>query len=229
MRLAFTTVLLTGMAYAGLSYASTDVAPSHSADAAAARCALGPDTQWLVVEGSSSDNYYRVQQEEGRTVFHADYPKDTSTVTLGRRVPDSSEGWRHLSWSWRVHRFPENGNEKMSSREDSAMAVYATFGSQLHRQSLKYVWSTTLPAGTVVGPKRTLFYDIVTIVLQGPGGANRWQDEKVDVAADWARFFGEPGTSPEQAPPMVGLGLLTDGDDTGTTPSADIADILLTP
>jgi hypothetical protein len=197
--------------------------------APAASYALGPDTQWVVVEGSSSDNYYRLRQEEGRTVFHADYPQDTDTVTLGRRVPESTAGWRHLTWSWRVHRFPERGNERMRSREDSALALYATFGSQLHRQSLKYVWSTTLPAGTVVGPRRTFFYDIVTIVVEGPGGPDSWKDEKVDVAADWARFFGDPGATPDQAPPMMGLGLLTDGDDTGTTPSADIADIRFTP
>ncbi len=188
---------------------------------------LGPDASWRVVEGDADDNYYRLREEQGRTVFHASYPPaQEDTVTLGKEIPETPVARHALRWSWRVHQFPEGAPEQEEPHSDSACAVYATFGSTFHRQSIKYVWSATVPKGTVIGPRRTWLYDVVTVVLEGPGVPNVWRTEEVDVARDWARWFGD-GKGPKDAPPMRALGLLTDGDDSHSQPSADYADILL--
>lgn len=177
-----------------------------------------------MVEGSESLSYYTLKGEDGRVVFHANYFSHVPTVTLGRKVPEAAQGDHHLTWSWRVHAFPVGSDERDGDKEDSALAVYTTFGSTLHRQSVKYIWSATLPKGTVIGPSSHFFYDIVTVVLEGPGGpVGQWKTETVDVAADWARFFGDKGQTAKDAPPLGGIGLLTDGDDTHSHPSADYA------
>jgi hypothetical protein len=181
------------------------------------------DKDWSILEGDSDNNYYLVRKEDGRTVLHAEVPAGAESVTLGKKIPEGCDG-HILSWSWRVHRFAQGGNEKEKGKDDT-VALYATFGSFLHRQSLKYVWSASLPKGTVVGPRRTVLYDIVTIVLQGPGGAKEWRSEKVDVAADWLRYLGEPGDTLEDAPELAGVGILVDGDDTKSSSAADIATI----
>ena len=191
-------------------------------------CSVGPDAQWQVVDGKMQTNYYRLGQEDGRTTLHADYPAGAKTVTLGRRLKDGSCNGNTLAWSWRVHRFPTGSDERLSAKADSAVAVYATFGSMLHRQSLKYVWSSVLPTGTVVGRKKSMLFDVVTLVLEGPGPVDVWKRETVNAAADWARYFGN-GKTTAQAPPLVALGVLTDGDQTHTTPSADYADFTLAP
>src|SRR5207248_646899 len=120
---------------------------------------LGPDDQWSVVEGSDHLNYYKLKDEDGRQVFHANYFAHVPTVTLGRKIPEASQQDHHLTWDWRVHRFPE-GSDELHGKEDSALAVYATFGTALHRTSIKYIWSATLPKGTVIGPSSHFFYDI---------------------------------------------------------------------
>jgi hypothetical protein len=180
-----------------------------------------------VVEGSEALNYYKLKGEDGRVVFHANYFSHVPTVTLGRKVPEAAQRNRHLSWAWRVHTFPVGSDERDGGKEDSALAVYLTFGTALHRQSIKYVWSATLPKGTVIGPSSHFFYDIVTVVLEGPGPTEKWKDEQVDVAREWARFYGDNGQTAQDAPPLSGIGILTDGDDTQSHPSADYADFRL--
>ena len=190
---------------------------------------LGPDDKWSVVEGSEDFNYYHLREEDGRTVLHANYFAHVPTVTLGRKIDDAHQHYTHLSWDWRVHKFPEGSDERDDDKEDSACAIYATFGSALHRTSIKYIWSATLPKGTVIGPYSHFFYDIVTIVLEGPGGAKAWKHEEVDVAADWAKYFADKGQTAKDMPNMIGVGLLTDGDDTRSHPSADYASIEIAP
>lgn len=190
---------------------------------------LGPDSQWAVVEGSDALNYYKLKGEDGRVVFHANYFSHVPTVTLGRKVPEAAQDDRTFTWSWRVHQYPVGSDERDGDKEDSALAVYLTFGTALHRQSIKYVWSATLPKGTVIGPSNHFFYEIVTVVLEGKGPTNQWKDERVDVAKEWARFYAEPGQTAKDAPPLSGVGILTDGDDTRSHPSADYADFRLSP
>jgi len=180
-----------------------------------------------VVEGSEALNYYKLKGEDGRVVFHANYFSHVPTVTLGRKVPEAAQRNRHLSWSWRVHTFPVGSDEREGGQEDSALAVYLTFGTALHRQSIKYVWSATLPKGTVIGPSSHFFYDIVTVVLEGPGPTGKWKDEQVDVAHEWARFYADKDQTAKDAPPLSGIGILTDGDDTQSHPSADYASFRL--
>jgi hypothetical protein len=190
---------------------------------------LGPDDQWSVVEGSEHMNYYHLKDEDGRRVFHASYFAHVPTVTLGRKLPEPDQHDHHLSWDWRVHKFPEGSDERNDDTQDSALAVYATFGTALHRTSIKYIWSATLPKGTVIGPSSHIFYDIVTVVLEGPGGTDQWKHENIDVAQDWARFFADKGQTAADVPPFIGVGLLTDGDQTNSRPSADYASFQVSP
>ena len=186
---------------------------------------LGPDAEWKVVEGPSGQNYYRLLSEDGHPLFHADYQPGRSSVTLGRRIPELRQGYRQLSWKWRAGTFPLGADERVKNREDSAGAVYLVFGSVLHRQSIKYVWSSVLPRGTVIGPSFHLLYDLVTVVLEGPADKGDWRSESVNVEADWKRFYAKDPT--QSAPALKGLGLLTDGDDTHSRVSADYADFVL--
>ena len=189
---------------------------------------LGPDNKWKVVEGNARENYYQLTEEDGHTVFHAIYPRHINTVTLAREVPKPAHLFRHVSWNWRVHAFPVDADERVKSKSDSACAFYATFGNTLHRQSLKYVWSSTLPTGTVASVHKTLFYDVVTIVLEGPTDTNVWKHETIDLAADWVRFY-EPKRRPSEAPEAVAMAILTDGDETHSNPAADYSDIKMLP
>ena len=79
--------------------------------------------------------------------------------------------------------------------------------------TLMYVWSNTRPVGTVLKSART---DRIRklVVESGRNNLNAWLDYERDIAADFEQAFGErPGA-------LVGIGVMTDSDNTRTTAQA---------
>jgi len=57
------------------------------------------------------------------------------------------------------------------------------------------------------------------VVASGPSGLGAWQAVRRDIAADYRRAFGaEPG-------PVLGLGVMTDTDNTGAKAAGEYADL----
>jgi hypothetical protein len=88
--------------------------------------------------------------------------------------------------------------------------------------AINYVWTTALPEGTVLDNAYTDRAKIV-VVRSGPAQVGRWVTESRDVYEDYRRVVGgEP-------PPIEGIALMTDTDDTGERAVAYYADIALRP
>jgi hypothetical protein len=109
---------------------------------------------------------------------------------------------------------PDGADERDPARNDSVLAVYVVFGTmpfQVALHAVKYVWSRTVPPGTILPGTRAR-----TIVLRsGPLPRGEWVTESVDVRRDYERLFGEP-------PPRVrGVAILTDADATRTRAVGD--------
>jgi hypothetical protein len=111
------------------------------------------------------------------------------------RVTKDSIDWsvsRHpvLRWDWRVLDYPENARETDDGRNDSAAAVYVTFGRDwLGRpKSIKYTYSSTLPVGTTTssGPLRVM---VVASAAEQPVG--EWLSMERNVLEDYRTLFGE--------------------------------------
>ena len=86
-------------------------------------------------------------------------------------------------------------------------------GKPLPYASIMYVWDNHHPAGTVIpNPYTSRIRQIV--VESGPARLNQWVDFDRDVEADFRLAFGEaPG-------PMIGLGLMTDSNNSGAAVTA---------
>ncbi|MBL8389879.1 MAG: DUF3047 domain-containing protein [Hydrogenophaga sp.] len=86
-------------------------------------------------------------------------------------------------------------------------------GKPLPYASIMYVWDNRYPAGTVIpNPYTGRIRQIV--VESGTARLNQWVDFDRDVEADFRMAFGEaPG-------PMIGLGLMTDSNNSGASVSA---------
>jgi len=105
-----------------------------------------------------------------------------------------------------------DGDRSEFSARESALSELSHLmtGEPMPYATLMYVWSNTLPAGTVVKSGRT---DRIRklAVESGVKNLNAWLDYERDVAADFELAFGErPGA-------LVGIGLMTDSDNTCTT------------
>jgi len=88
-----------------------------------------------------------------------------------------------------------------------------------------YVWDATLPAGTTLPNAYTR--RVRYLVLRGAAeAAGTWQAEHRDLGADFLRLFGDE--SP-QVPPVTGVAIGADADNTHGQGLAFVADLVLQP
>jgi len=158
---------------------------------------------------------YKVQEENGNKFLHALDAKDVS-VQVFKRFSWNPKLHPHFSWRWRPVTLPKGGNETNGAPNDSACGVYVIFGGYTGN-AIKYVWSSTLPAGTVVEKKPNKFY--IVVLDSGSDLVGSWQTRAVNIVDDYKRLFkSEPSQNPE------GFGLLTDGNATHTPAVCDYDD-----
>ena len=140
---------------------------------------------------------------------------------MGIEVPQAlRQRARYLRWRWRVLAFPEGGDECRAGRGDSAASVLVAFKRGLKWYVLKYVWSTTSPLGAVCDRKRSLLLARDTIVLERGGAAGTVWPEAVDVRRAFIDHFAG-GDERAEVPDLVGIGVMTDGDQTSSESAAE--------
>jgi len=181
----------------------------------------------IIPSESGNVNYFRrVSSPEG-VFIRADYEPPTKTAVLGYEMPEEyQEGVTSLSWRWRANALPEGGNECIKAKSDSAAVVYVSWRRGLRWYALKYVWSSTLPKGTICDKKRNPFRAQDTIVLESGGPLNVWRTAKINPEAEFRRHF-EDGDASASVPELIGIGLMSDGDQTKSRSSADYADFVI--
>ncbi len=177
------------------------------------------------VEGPSSGPgvYYQVVEESGGSLLRGIYRPGLETVTMGIEVPEPlRKRVRILRWRWRARSFPVGGNECRGGRGDSAASVIAAFKRGLRWYILKYVWSPVAPLGAVCDKKRTLLLTRDTIILESGGTPGIWLSEVIDVHQSFLDHF-EGGHKDAEVPELVGVAVMTDGDQTHSEAGADWA------
>lgn len=179
-------------------------------------------SDWRIIRRESGpDNYYAVVRDEGGAFVRSTYRPPMKTAVLGWQVPDDARDHvRTVRWSWRAQTLPTGGDECQKGRGDSAAVVYLTWKRGLRYYALKYVWSAVGAKGRVCDSKRNPFVAQDTVILQSGGPVGVWKTEEIDLARAFRRHFegGDPSAS---VPAFVGIGLMSDGDQTGSTSSAD--------
>jgi len=162
---------------------------------------------------------WKIKKEGNNKYISALSKKDS--FTIGKKYEYSMKKYKYISWKWRVHEFPEGGDEKKKNTGDSAAGVYIVFPGFVVPYSIKYVWSATRKAGTVVDSPFTGRTKII-VVRTGKEEFGRWFEEKRNVYEDFKNVFKvkKPDKNPS------GIALLTDSDNTGTRACADYDDII---
>lgn len=184
----------------------------------------------VVKDHSGPVDYYQViDEKDPRDSFiHASYRPGLETVTLGYEVPEQMRhGVKLLRWTWRAVALPVGGNDCVDGKADSAAAVYVSFKRGLKWYTLKYVWAATGRPGQSCMQQDNIFVAQKALVLEAGGPANAWRTETVDIEADFRRAF-EGGNANAEVPPFAGVGLMSDGDQTGSFSAADYKDFVVT-
>jgi hypothetical protein len=193
----------------------------------------GPITGWQVLKPApkAPDTRYTLVDDAGAVVVQAEAVASMSGLV--RAVPRSTAGERpHLHWRWRIERPLTNADMTQKAGDDYAARVYvlfdyprerlpwatraklalaeALYGQPVPTAALNYVWDNRQPVGTI---KPNAYTERVRMVVleSGAAKAGQWVSESRDLNADFRAAFGE------DAPPVSGVAIATDTDNTGET------------
>lgn len=149
-----------------------------------------------------------------------------------------------LRWRWKVSNVFEQGNARKKSGDDYPARIYVAFkfqpekagfferakrqavevlfGESLPGNALNYIWANTLPKGEFVANPYT-DKTVMIAVNSGTRNVGEWVTVERDIVADYRKAFGEA------PPPIVGIAIMSDSDNTGETATAWYGDIVLNP
>jgi hypothetical protein len=201
----------------------------------------GPWQDWqeFVLPGKRG-TVYETRHDGGRIVMHAQ--ANASASMLRRRVHLEPSQLGRVQFSWHVASLIAQADLSDADAADSPVRLVFAFDGD-HGQlsarnrmlfelaqvltgeappyaTLMYVWDNRAATESVIHGPRT--DRIRKIVLEsGPGQCGRWLHYERDLAADFRRAFGEePGR-------LVGVGLMTDADNTASRASGFYGEVRL--
>jgi len=167
---------------------------------------------WKVRKDSAKE-VYKIAEDGGRRFLRAD-AKDLG-IQAGKQFDWNLKDYPVLAWAWRPQEFPKGADER-TSRNDSAVAVYAVFPNNAWSvKSVKYIWSEKVPKGTRIPQTRG---NTQGVVLRAGGNGVEWVEERVNVLEDYKRYF-----KTDDPPKPEGIAVLTDSDDTSSRARGDYA------
>ncbi len=144
------------------------------------------------------------------------------SVILGRRVPWNLDEYPYVSFRVRIWKIPEGGDERTNDRVDSAAGVYFTVNKKFFGkipESVKYVWSSTLPVGTAVR-RKGIGKPWQVVFGTDSEGLGEWHTYIFDLRQAYRDTFG--GTPPSKT---EGIGVLSDANSLKAQAYADYDDI----
>jgi hypothetical protein len=165
----------------------------------------------------SGRRVYTVAEDRGLRFMRA------TSKGIGIQAGRETKGWDLaarplLAWSWRPRQFPKGADERESSKNDSALAVYmmVEYSRLAGPKAVKYIWSERVPVGTHLTSNNGLTQ--VRVLRSGPAAGAGWAEERVNALEDFRKYFDEKDT-----PKPEGIAVLTDADDTKSTAAGDYA------
>ncbi len=177
--------------------------------------------RWREVEVQGRTTY-TVERLDNESCLKAySHPGASVLLHLQRFNPHTYE-W--LSWRWRVERFVDGEDLATKPGSDASARVYVYFdtpGLPWQKRNLDYVWSQTLPVGTVLD---SAYSDASKIIVaeSGTAAVGQWRTASRNIEDDYRRCFG--GNPPK----VVAIGLMVDADSTRTEALAYFDDVQIT-
>lgn len=185
-------------------------------------------------------SHFRYERKDGRETMAATSSSSASMVRQGLRV--EPEELASVRFSWKVPELMAQADMALRDADDSPVRVLLVFegdrskfsgknamlselaraltGEELPYATLMYVWCNTRPPGTVIVNPRT---DRIRklVVESGAGKLRQWVDYERNIRADYEKTFGEaPGA-------LVGIGIMTDSDNTRSNTRAWYGPVML--
>ena len=179
-----------------------------------------------------------IRDENQTTVLRA--VSEAAAATLSHKLHVDPAVSPSLVWRWKVSRVLDSADLGRKETDDYAARLYVLFdypveklplsdrvkialgqtlyGQELPAAALCYVWDNRHLVGVSAWSAYTDRVRMI-VVESGPQHAGTWRSEQRDVAADFRAAFGE------EAPPVIGIALAADTDNTGESVTAWFGDV----
>lgn len=202
---------------------------------------LPPGWSPLVFRNVARHTAYTLEADpDAGTVVHA--RAAASASGLIHRLDADPAATPLLRWRWKVAAPVVAGDVTRRDGDDHAARIYVTFrytperltllerarfaaaralyGEYPPHAGINYIYAAGSAVGTVFPNPYT---DRVRMIVVESGGqrAGRWLDYERDIVADYRQAFGE------DPPPISGIAVMTDTDNTGASAEAWYGDIQL--
>jgi hypothetical protein len=243
------TLLTAGCAQLPATPALQDAVPSNTmpADDPLVSFSVGPGNrlshEWepLIIHRAKKPTSYRLVTEHDNTVLHARAVAASSGLMQDVSIDPAAKPW--LNWRWRIGNLIATANNFQRDAEDSPVRIILGFdgdkdalpfneqimfetvkvltGREMPYATLMYVWENKAPVGTVIANTRSGRVKMM-VAASGGDGIGQWHEFTRHIVEDFEKAFGEkPGR-------LIGVGILTDTDNTGETVDAWYGDIRFT-
>jgi len=201
---------------------------------------LPPAWQPLIITRAKKPTEYRLVADAGVTVLHAHAAASASLLMHALDLDPDQQPW--LTWKWKVDRHIKGADNRYRDTEDAPVRIVLAFdgdkddlpfseqilfetgrlvtGRELPYATLMYIWEKKAPVGSVIAHTRTGQLKMV-VAASGPRGLGQWRQLSRNFVDDYRRAFGKkPGR-------LIGIGVMSDTDNTGDTVDAWYGDIRL--
>lgn len=232
-------LLLVGLA-PGIMHASDDLVIAVGRFSEMTPGALVSGWEPMTFDKIESHTRYALVEDEGRTVLRADSSASASGLVKAMEI--DPRAYPVLTWDWKVSNLPAKADLTKKSGDDYAARIYVTFAEAADQRSffqrtqmaaIKLLYGTTPPSAALayVWDNRAVLGSVhpnaytdrlqMIVVESGPDHLNRWRSSRRNILRDFQRAFG---TEP---PPISGIAVMTDTDNTGESATAWYGDIAL--
>jgi hypothetical protein len=203
--------------------------------------ALPPHWHEMVFPKISRHTVYSIVQDDHQTVVKAFSDASASGLIRYYQTPAQQHPW--ISWRWKIAHVLNKGDVHAKQGDDYAARIYIAFefskeggswwqllryktanwaaGGRLPGSALNYIWANKAPTGTIVSNPFTDRTKMI-VLQSGNSKANQWVVEKRNMVLDYEAAFRR------KPPPIMGIAIMTDSDNTGESTTAFYGDILLT-
>ena len=206
---------------------------------------MGHPEAWQPIEFGDVDVRTRYQlvelPREGDTTTVVQGISDGGAAGLARELRLDPQQYPILTWEWRVSNVLEEGNAREKDGDDYPARIYVTFDydpsnfgfvdrakytalqalgyDDVPTRALSYIWASRAERDTVLPNPYTDWVQMIP-VRSGSTHVRTWVPERRNVRADYRRAFGAA------PPPINGIAIMTDTDNTGESATAYYGDIV---